>query len=77
MAKKEFKIGEVFCFGSNINLRVEKNIKGCIGCYFSSKECHYNCMDKEVDKEVDKETGSCLKDERSDKTSIIFVKVEE
>ena len=37
MEKKEYKIGEVFCFDHNINLRVEKITKGCKGCYFKSE----------------------------------------
>ena len=72
MAKKEYKIGEVFCFDHNINLRVEKITKGCKGCYFKSKECHYDCMDDKVEEE----TGGCLSSERIDRTSVIFKKVD-
>lgn len=71
MAKKEFKVGEVFRFDCNIKLKVEKSTKNCIGCYFRCKECVYDCMDDKVIEE----TGDCLSSGRSDKTSVIFVKV--
>lgn len=69
MPKKEFKIGETFQCGL-VKLRVEKPEIGlCKGCIFSSS--FYDC-DSITDL-----TGPCSWDEREDKASIIFVKVEE
>lgn len=69
MPKKELKLGETFQH-ENINLRVEKAKHCCIGCYFW--ENRINCSGAVIDKI----TGDCSVG-RKDKTSVIFVKVEE
>lgn len=65
MAKKEFKIGEIFQCGL-VKLKC-KNEKKCSDCFF-----HSFCT---ID--VDKITGCCSHTERDDKTDVIFVKVED
>lgn len=59
-------IGERFQDG-DVTLEVKKEGCGCDGCYYGTgKECVVN----------DDFAGGCLRDERSDKTPIIFEKVE-
>ena len=71
MAKKEFKVGEVFQCGL-IKLKVEKtNAKPCYQC----EECFmyehiYNCNDL-----IDL-VGSREGKKRDDKTDVVFVEVE-
>lgn len=70
MAKKEFKVGEVFQCGL-IKLKVEKvrSIAGCCdGCFF-----HFCCL-KETVRTI---AGPCARTHREDKTDVVFVKVEE
>lgn len=71
MAKKEFKIGEVFQFGF-VKLRVEmydeNSLFPCGECFFSGS-CCINRIEKAI--------GSCEWENREDKTNVIFVKVEE
>lgn len=68
----ERAIGEVFYFGG-VKLRVEraKNKTSCEGCYFSypKRPCW----------QVDgiSKTGCCSHHARSDKESVIFVRVED
>lgn len=72
MAKKEFKVGEVFQFGF-AKLKVEKSdAKPCDQC----ESCFmydyvYNC---ELFIDI---IGSCEAKHREDNTDIIFVKVED
>jgi hypothetical protein len=68
MTKKEFKVGETFQCGL-VKLRVEEG-KGCCKCIF------YNpyCFDCDITLPI---CGLCSKNEREDKTDVIFVKVEE
>lgn len=69
MAKTEFKVGEEFDFGL-MKLKVEKRTPwdGCCKCVFhNTKLCKY----------IDKYIGSCFDFKRSDKTDIVFVKMEE
>lgn len=69
MAKKEFKVGEVFQLGL-VKLRVEKSYMGfCKGCFFRSS--FYDCNS------IETLTGECHHDEREDKTDVIFVKMED
>lgn len=71
MAKKEFKVGEVFQCGL-VKLKVEK-VKGnnhlCNGCFFNNSmhECENNKYF----------IGSCSSKGREDKNNVIFVKVED
>lgn len=68
MAKKEFKIGEVFQCGL-IKLKCEgRHYGACANCYFRYKD---DCSD------VFDLVGSCYASDREDKTDVIFVKVEE
>lgn len=71
MAKKEFKIGEVFQCGLaklKVQKAKEKGRKGCIGCVLNgSGHCHF----------AEDYFGGCTSEEREDKTDVIFVKVEE
>lgn len=72
MAKKEFKVGETFQCGL-VKLRVEEG-KGCCKCIF------YNPYYFDCDimlPALKKICGGCNKNEREDKTDVIFVKVEE
>lgn len=68
MAKKEFKVGEVFQCGL-VKLKCVKQEEGldCVGCFF--EDC---CMFA-----LGKIFGECSSREREDKTDIIFVKVED
>lgn len=67
MAKKEFKIGETFQCGL-VTLKCTKNTNACEGCFF---DYPYGCG-------KDNDTiGSCLQEERVDKTSVIFAKVDD
>lgn len=68
MAKKEFKVGEVFQCGL-IKLKVvESTLGSCDGCLF-----HFNCI-KRTTRDI---AGPCARTEREDKTDVIFIKVEE
>lgn len=70
MKRKEFKVGEVFQCGL-IKLKCEKEQKTrgcCDGCFF-----HFNCF-TEITSEI---AGPCNSLRRKDKTSVIFVKVED
>lgn len=68
MAKKEFKVGEVFQFGL-VKLRVvEEDENSCLRCFFNGT---YLCGN------TSKLIGSCYDDEREDETNVVFVKVEE
>ena len=65
MKKKEFAVGEVFQCG-RFKLKVtEKN--DCCGCFFAQNHIA-NCT---------KLIGACNPNAREDKTSVIFVEVEE
>lgn len=68
MAKKEFKVGEVFQFGL-IKLKVVPSNGYCKKCFLDGI-CEYygQCI---------KLVGECCMDHREDKTDVIFVKVEE
>ena len=69
MAKKEFKIGEVFQCGL-VKLKVEKSgIGECKDCFFGCSL--FNCELIAIF------TGPCAIHEREDKESVIFKKVEE
>lgn len=63
MAKKEFKVGEVFQCGL-IMLKCVKSGRKCDGCYFMG-----GCKNTI--------TGRCAKESREDGNDVIFVKVEE
>lgn len=67
MAKKELKIGETFQFGA-MTLRCVKATDECSGCIFDMPDkCDKHHM----------AIGACLGDSRADKTSVIFVKVDD
>lgn len=67
MAKKELKIGETFQFGT-MTLRCVKATDECSGCIFDMPDkCDKHHM----------AIGACLGDSRTDKTSVIFVKVDD
>lgn len=69
MAKKEFKIGEVFQCGL-VKLKCviyEEDTFPCDGCYFDNGDI--SCSDVNV--------GSCCSLNRTDGINVIFVKVEE
>lgn len=70
MKLKEYKIGETFKYNDNINLRVEKSYEYCRGCYFYINEIQCNSKLEEL-------TGSCVNFDRTDKTDVIFVEVED
>lgn len=72
MAKKEFKVGEVFQFGF-VKLKVEKlDSKPCDQCESCFMyDCMYNCA---LFIDI---IGSCEAKLREDKTDVIFIKVEE
>lgn len=72
MAKTEYNLGEVFQCGM-VKLRVEE-CKGCCKCIFYNQK-YFKC-DITLPA-LKKFLGSCSKNERKDKTSVIFVKVEE
>lgn len=65
MAKKEFKVGEVFQLGL-FKLKVTER-HDCCGCFFAQNHI-VNCI---------KMVGPCNPNSREDKTSVIFVEVEE
>lgn len=67
--KKEFKIGEVFQFGLVKLKCIEENKNPCEGCYLNLLDC--------CGFQTHEYIGFCTKLEREDKTSVIFVKVEE
>lgn len=68
MAKKEFKVGEVFQCGL-IKLRVVKEDENsCLKCFFNKT---FLCGN------MDQLIGSCSDVEREDETDVIFVKVED
>ena len=71
MKKEEIKIGEVFQCGL-VKLRVEASRipTACVGCFFGDE--HFPMCDDFAGKIV----GKCDVN-RSDKTGVIFVKVEE
>lgn len=67
MAKKEFKIGEVFQCGL-VKLKCAENIEGCRECFFDVDEpcfAHVSLV------------GHCDSLSREDNTDVIFVKVED
>lgn len=68
MAKKEFKIGEVFQCGL-VKLKCEKATIDCTNCFFEGVD--YCCTS------INEMTGSCDSSEREDKTNVVFVKVED
>lgn len=71
MKKKEFAVGEVFQFGL-IKLKVVKRKRYCCnGCYFLHKD------DLQCGEDTEELIGHCTSSERSDKASVIFVKVED
>lgn len=67
MAKKEFKVGEIFQCGL-VKLKCIKSDSVCEGCYLN--DFFYN------GEECRAFVGDCTQD-REDKTYVIFVKVEE
>lgn len=74
MAKKEFKIGEIFQFGL-VKLKCRKAKLSapycrCEDCYIfkDSRSCPYQLRTF---------LGNCNGEKREDKTSVIFVKVRE
>lgn len=68
MAKKEFKVGEVFQCGL-IKLKVlEEDENSCLRCFFNRTYLCGNMNDL---------IGSCYDDERQDKKNVVFVKVED
>lgn len=72
MAKKEFKVGEIFQFGF-AKLKVEKSDEKlcdqCESCFMY--DYMYNCR---LFIDI---IGSCEAKHREDKTDVIFVKVED
>lgn len=66
MARKEFKVGEVFQYGT-AKLKCVKTDLKCQGCLFSQ----YNCPP------VERFLGECQAEDRDDNTDVIFVEVEE
>lgn len=73
MAKKEFKIGQVFQFG-NVKLKVVKSKESfqCQGCFFHESKDVYCIVQYVWDA-----TGDCNPGKRKDKTPVKFVKVED
>lgn len=68
MAKKEFKVGEVFQCGL-VKLRVERiDDYRCVECYLNAFDCHGELCGL---------VGICNGFDREDKQNVIFVKVEE
>lgn len=68
MEKKEFKIGETFNCGL-VKLRVVKeDVNSCLKCFFNGT---FLCGN------MNQLIGSCYDNEREDKQSVVFVKVEE
>lgn len=68
MAKKEFKVGEIFQLGL-VKLRVEKQDEDvCTRCVLY----HFGNCDV-----VHEFTGSCFHKDREDNNNVMFVKVEE
>lgn len=69
MAKKEFKVGEVFQCGL-VKLRVVKpeKVGTCTGC---------DLLGLEYCTAVQEFIGSCYHGDREDKNDVIFVKVDE
>lgn len=68
MAKKEYKIGEVFQFGL-VKLRCESETDRCEGCFLNDITSYQ--------KDCKKLIGECEFIHREDDTDVIFVKVEE
>lgn len=68
MAKKEFKVGEVFQCRLVKLIVVKEDENSCLKCYFNGTSLCRN---------VNQLIGSCYDDEREDKINVIFVKVEE
>lgn len=67
MAKKEFKVGEIFKFGlMTLKVEKEKGELSCCKCIFNHT---YLCGN------INEFTGSCFSDEREDKQSVIFVRI--
>lgn len=72
MAKKEFKVGEVFQMGL-VELKCqESTIKECYQC----KDCYFFNQVLKCNELFDM-IGYCDHRKREDKTDVIFVKVEE
>ena len=67
--KKEFAIGEEFQCGL-VRLRVKKSADYCDGCYFLGLGINCEIINNKI-------TGSCVEQQRNDKSNVIFVKVEE
>ena len=69
MAKKEFKVGEVFQLGL-INIKVEEAVQvRCEECFVSNMKG--TCGDyRDL-------VGSCLERNREDKRNVVFVNVED
>lgn len=65
---EEYKIGEVFQFGK-IKL---KCVEGC-----SCRDCAMNPLDVEGCEFISRYVGACAIRDRSDKTGVIFIEVEE
>ena len=67
--KNQFQIGEVFQFGL-IKLKCISSEKEnyCNGCFFEPD----NCIETHLES-----TGPCAKQQRHDKTDVIFVKSED
>lgn len=71
MEKKEFKVGEVFQCGL-IKLKVKE------GKNYSCNECYFYHDDSlSCGGEIEKLIGKCTSMERSDRTNVMFVKVED
>lgn len=68
MAKKEFKVGEVFQCGL-VKLKCVKENHGCRGCLLD-EECDCYGQLRTI-------VGECSGITREDKTNVIFIKVED
>lgn len=70
--KKEFKINETFQCGL-IKVKCIKSDGTCKGCVLENIDCRI--MDEEsINNKI---FGSCYRENRNDKTDVIFVKVDE
>lgn len=65
---EEYKVGEVFQFG-------KKKLKCVEGC--SCRDCAMNPLDVEGCEFISRYVGACAIRDRSDKTGVIFIEVEE
>lgn len=66
----EHKIGEVFEF-FNTKLKCVKSNGRCDGCFFDNG---IRCTQTKNERE---DTGSCYFEDRTDKTDVIFIELEE